>query len=92
MQEKIALESRAFELPLPGSQATCDGQLGHQRRRKQIIVCNRRQDGVSPPDREEIKRETRDEQRNREVNDHRMLGMLREESGSKIKWVHMVTA
>ena len=61
-------------------------------RRKQIIVCNRRQDGVSPPDREEIKRETRDEQRNREVNDHRMLGMLREESGSKIKWVHMVTA
>src|SRR4029077_9374435 len=90
MQEKITLESRAFQLQLPGSQPDCDVHRRHDRRREQILVCNGRQWGRWSPDREEIKRETRDEQCNRKMNDHRMLGVLRKESGFKVKWVHMV--
>ena len=92
MQEKIALESRAFQLPLPGSQPARDGHRSRARRREQIVVCNGCQCGIFPPDREEIKRQTRDEQCNRKMNDHGMLGVLRKQSGFKVKRVHTVIA
>ena len=79
--EGIAWYFRAFELPLPGGQSCRDSHRCCQRSREKIVVCCLRQRGIASPNREEIKRYTDDEQRDREMNDHRMLCVFREQRG-----------
>src|SRR5205823_3674396 len=90
MEEKVSLKLRTFQLPLPCGQPAGNGNWRGDCCCQQIRVCGLQHRWIACPDREEIKRHTDDEQRDREMNDYRVLCVFRQESSFEIKRVHAV--
>jgi len=52
-----------------------------------MLPCHR---WIPSPDREEIKRHTDDEQRDRKMDDYRVLRVFCKQGSFQVKWVHVV--
>ena len=78
MQEQGALEPLSFERPLPCDNAGDHDWYGGDRRDEKVIVGCRSQHAVLRPVRQTIEQNARDEQGDGKVNQHHMLGVLRE--------------
>ena len=85
MQPQIAFECRAFELPLPRAEARSDCQRDGYRRPDKIEITYRGKDGFLTPDREDVEDCAGNEERNRKMNDHRVLGVPCEERRLEIE-------
>src|SRR5437868_10417219 len=90
MQEQVSSKLRTFQLPLPCGQPAGNGNWRRECCRHKIIVCGLQHRWIASPDREKIKRYTDDEQRDREMNDYRVLCVSRQKSGFKVKRIHAV--
>src|SRR5207249_7682436 len=90
MKEQVSFKFRTFQLPLPCGQSAGNGYRRSERRRHKIIVCGLRHRWIPSPDREEIKRHTANEQRDRKMNDHRVLRVFCQQGCFEVKWVHVV--
>src|SRR5438270_9303646 len=88
MQEQVSFKFRALQLPLPCGQPAGNGNWRRKSCRHKIIVGGPQHRWIASPDREEIKRHTDDEQRDREMNNYRVLCVFRQESSFEIKRVH----
>ena len=90
VQQQSAFQTLTFKLPVPSHQ-TC----GYRRHRRngshcQVVICRCRECRFAPPLRREIKRDAHQKQRDREVNQHHMLGMAGQQNRFQIKGVHTV--
>src|SRR6266516_5486615 len=90
MQEQVSFKSRTFQLPLPCGQPTGNGHWRRECRRHKIIVCGLRHRWIPSTDREEIKRHANNEERDRKMNDYRMLRVFGEQGCFEVKRVHVV--
>jgi hypothetical protein len=85
MKPQIAFERRAFELPLPRAEAGRDGQRDGYRRPNEIEIANCGQDRFLAPDRKDVEDNACNEEGNRKMNNHRMLGVPCEERRLQIE-------
>ena len=82
---KIAFERRAFELPSPRAEAGRDCKRDGYRRPDEIEIANCCQNRLLAPDREDVEDSARNEERNRKMNNDRMLRMPCEERRLQIE-------
>src|SRR5215471_13234846 len=86
--EQDSFESLAFELPLPGCE-TCEyGRDREKRGQREVEVGEFTPGALVQPQREHVEGDGDHEQRDREMNQHDMLGMLGEQHGSPVERAH----
>src|SRR5438105_4716096 len=90
MQEQVSFKFRTLQLPLPCGQPAGNGNWRRECCRHEVIVCGLQHCWIASPQREEIKCNADDEQRDREMNDYRVLCVFRQESSFEIKRIHAV--
>src|SRR5438874_5318789 len=90
MQEQVSFKFRALQLPLPCCQPAGNGNWRRECCPHKIIVCGLQHRWIASPDREQIKHHADDEERDRKMNDYRMLCVFCQESSFEIKRVHAV--
>src|SRR6516164_965220 len=88
--QQDALEPVAFQLPLPGHQPGQNCRKHRQRCERQVEVSGRRQILALGPHTEQIQRNCRDKERNREVNQRNVLRMFCQQHRSPVKGIHGV--
>jgi hypothetical protein len=85
MHQKDAFQFLALEFPLPRENPGDNHGYGCDRRDEQVVVGSRSQQALLIPLRKEIKEDADDKQRDREVNQHDVLRMLRENHSFYVK-------
>src|SRR6476660_5722379 len=78
MHQEDAFRFLSLEFPLPRKNSSDYDRHGRDCRDEQIVVGRRNQQGLLLPLRKKIKEDADDKQRDREVDQHHMLRMLRE--------------
>src|ERR1700724_3118012 len=78
MHQEDAFQLLSLEFPLPRKNSGDYNRYGCDRRDEQIVVGCRTQQGLLLPLRKKIKEDADDKQRDREVDQHHVLRMLRE--------------
>src|SRR5713226_3646468 len=87
MHQKDAFQFLPLEFPLPRKNSGDNHGYGCYRRDEQVVVGRRSQQALLLPLRKEIKEDADDKQRNREVDQHDVLRMLRENYCFNVKRV-----
>src|SRR5213079_1153224 len=87
MQPQIAFQCRALKLPLPRAETGRNGKRNGYRGRSESEIANCSQGGFLAPDREDVEHRACNKERDRKMNDNRMLGVAREERGLHIERV-----
>jgi len=87
VQPQVAFQCRAFELPLPRSQASGDCEWDGQRGAEEIVIGDRRKSRLLAPDCQYFEDSAGDKERNREMNDDRMLGVSGQERGLDVEGI-----
>jgi hypothetical protein len=85
VQSKITLQCRAFELPLPCAETGRDCQRDSYGSSNEIEVTNGCQNGLLPPDGEDVEDSANDEKGNGKMNENRMLRMPSQKRGLQIE-------
>src|SRR5882724_10184288 len=87
MQPQVAFYCCALQLPVPGSQTSCDCKRDGQRGSQQIVIGDRCENRLLAPSRQYLEDNARDKKRDWKMNDDRMLSVSREERGLHIERV-----
>jgi hypothetical protein len=91
VQQQDALQFLAFELKLPCQDARDDDWERRNGRPKQVVVSRIPQSAPLRPESTQVERDRRNEQRNRKMNQHDVLGVLGEYRRLEIKWIQRFT-
>jgi hypothetical protein len=91
VQQQDALQFLAFELKLPCQDARDDDWERHNGRTKQVVVSRIPHSAPLRPEGTQVERDCRNEQRNRKMNQHNVLGVLGEYRRLEIKWIQRFT-
>jgi hypothetical protein len=81
MHQKDAFQFLPLEFPLPREDSGDNHGHGCDRRDEQVVVGSRSQQVLPLPLRKKIKEDADDKQRDREMNQHHVLRVLRENYG-----------
>src|SRR5215470_10086579 len=87
MHQKDALQSLTLEFPLPRENSGDYYGYGCDGRDEQVVVGGHGQQALFLPLRKEIKENADDKQRDREVDQHDVLRMLREKYRFYVEWM-----
>jgi hypothetical protein len=87
MHQEDTSQFLPLELPLPGENSGDYYWYGCDRRDEQVVVGRHSQQVLLLPLRKEIKEDACDKQRDREVDQHDVLRMLREKYRFYVEWM-----
>jgi hypothetical protein len=87
MHQKDAFQFLSLEFPLPRENSSDYHGYGCDRRDEQVVVGRRSQQALPLPLRKKIKDDADDKQRDREVDQHDVLRMLRENYCFYVEWM-----
>src|SRR5436305_5500344 len=88
MDSQVPFQRSTLELPLPGQDTGRDGKRDTDRRREKIEVGDRSKNRLFPPERQDFKHCTHNKQRDRKMNEHRVLRMRGKQRSFEIERIY----